>query len=459
MLITLKGLFGMKRITLFLLTLLLTVNAGAVTLEEALISGYDNNEELRIVRTDFLNEIEQFPRALAAFLPKIYANAQSSNNMQKKKSGNSLSARNSELNSYSRNVTLEQPIFEGFSSVAGLKAAQSSFRASRADFYAKEQEVFLKEISAYLDCVEAKEKYEISAISVRSNKKQLEAAQEKFKLGEATATEVASAREGVATSEANQAHSQAQYEATKANFIRIFGIEATNLQMPEIPKGLPASLEELIKIATEVNPAIDGARHKIIASRADEQSKKGELLPKVSFRIQGGDNIYNPEQGGNTDQRSVTSSLSVNVPIYSKGGIEYSDIRRAKNQSRKAIIGLDAAIKQMQYSSQATWSEFEASNFRIDATTQAVTAAEIAYEGSMQEEMLGSKTIIDVLRTEERLNKAKESRIEARKAMVLSAYRMKALTGNLTAKAMNLKVNYFEPEAEFKKIKMKVIGF
>jgi outer membrane protein len=109
--------------------------------------------------------------------------------------------------------------------------------------------------------------------------------------------------------------------------------------------------------------------------------------------------------------------------------------------------------------SKAFWSEFEAAKLGIIATDQAVKAAEVAYEGVRQEEMVGAKNIIDVVRTEERLHRAKSSMVEAKKAMVLAAYRIKSLTGGLTAKSMNLKVDYFEPETEFKKAKMKIVGF
>jgi len=57
------------------------------------------------------------------------------------------------------------------------------------------------------------------------------------------------------------------------------------------------------------------------------------------------------------------------------------------------------------------------------------------------------------------LNKAREGRVESRKAMILAAYQIKSLIGELTAKSMHLKVDYFNPEAEFKKIKMKIVGF
>lgn len=454
----------MRKILVLSLITALSTSASAVTLEQALTSGYNQNEELQTIRTDFLNEIEQFPRALAAFMPRVSASADSTDSKIKRNTkipNPGTDFITSDGLRYSRSITLEQPLFDGWSSVNSLKAAQFAFRASRGDYYAKEQDAFLKEINVYLDCVEAAEKYSISKVSVRSNKTQLEAMTEKFKLGESTETEVASAREGLATSEANQAVAYANFEASKANFYRFFGIDPLDIKMPEVPLDLPSSLASLIKIATEIHPSVDSARHRTSSSKAGENAAKGELLPKVSFRIQGGTTDYNPEQStnSNVNNRSVTSTLSVNVPILGKGGVEYSDIRRAKYQTRKAAITLDSVIKQVQSSCKASWSELEAAKMRIDATTQAVNAAEIAYEGMIQEEMLGSKTIVDVLRTEERLNKARESRVEARKGLVLAAYRIKSLTGDLTAKSMKLKVDYFEPEAEFKKVKMKIVGF
>ena len=83
----------------------------------------------------------------------------------------------------------------------------------------------------------------------------------------------------------------------------------------------------------------------------------------------------------------------------------------------------------------------------------------MAYEGMIQEEMLGSKTIVDVQTFEERLNKARESKVDAQKELVLASYKIKSLMGELTAEKMKLPVEYFNPDAEFKKLKLRIVGF
>jgi outer membrane protein len=449
----------MNKIFPSLILLFCSVTVSAVPLEEALISGYTHNEELKSIRNEFLKEIEQFPRALAGFMPRINANVNLTKSTTKNK--NNIPHDKVEDKKYSKSISVVQPIFNGWSTVSSLRAAQSEFRASRSNFYNKEQEEFIKSIENYLNCVADKENYDISTASVKANKTQLAAARSKFKLGEATEPEVASAMEALATAEAHQSNAYAKYESSKANFHRMFGIEAVDAKMPDLPTGLPSSLDELIKIALERNPSIDSARHKILSSKAGEGNVKGRLLPNVDLRLEAGRDNHNPQYStyGRINNDKFSSVLSVNIPILSEGGAEYSEVRRAKYQTRTSAIGLDNVIKLIKFNSKTSWSEFEAAKLRITASAQAVKAAEIAYAGVKQEEMVGSKNIIDVLNTEERLNKAKSSMVDAKKSMIMAAYKIKSLMGGLTAKAMNLKVDYFEPEAEFKKAKMKIIGF
>lgn len=440
-------------------------NAQAVTLNEALTSGYKHDEEHKNIRTDFLTEIEQFPAALAEFMPRIRAVVQNQRTKINRKSplptniSDSVTRRSDQL---SKSVILEQNLFSGGAHVAGLKAAQSAFRASRANFYNGEQEILLREISTYLDTVEAQEKYKISKISVRSNRTQLEAMTEKFKLGESTETEVARAEASLAAAEANQAQAYSDFERTKANFRRVFGVEPVGINMPPVPNPLPKTLAEFTSRSLKVNPRIQAARNVTAASKSREYAAKAALLPSVNLSLQEGRDYFNPpnlDNNSDINRRSFTTTVSVNIPILQRGGAEYSDIRRAKYQTRKGVIQLDNEIKVAKANCQATWENFLSAKERIKAAAKGVRAAEVAYDGTLQEEMLGSKTIVDVLDTEERLNQARQTKVEAEKGLVLAGFQIKQLIGEITAKSMALPVEYFEPEREFKKAKLKIVSF
>ncbi|WCR56828.1 TolC family protein [Rickettsia asembonensis] len=454
----------MRKLTTFIITLLLTGSAVAVDLQEALTEGYKNNEDLKAARIKFLNAIEQFPQAFSGFMPSAGIKIERSNSKTKynKKYADRLGLTPRETDSNQGALTIEQSLFSGGSSVAALKAAKSGFRTSRGEYYAGEQKILLNLITAYLDCFESKEKYDISESRVRTNIQQVNTVEEKLRLGEATVIDMATARAGLAAAETNKLAAYADFQGKKANFIRVFGIDATDITMPNLPDRLPASLDELTRKAAKLNPDIDSARHNVTSAKALEMVQKGKLLPQVSVKLQSGRTNYNPQDPvvQNINNKSYTTILSVNIPIYPEGGAQYSRIRSAKNQTRNSAVQLESAIKQTQAGVVSVWEGFEAAKSRIVAANQGVEAAQISYDGTVQEEIVGSKTILDVLDAEQKLYEAKITRVDAYKNSVLAAYQMKLLTGELTAQSLKLKVKYFSPEEEFKTIKKKMfIGF
>lgn len=449
----------MNKFVFFTCTILLNYSAFAVDLHEALTSAYSNNNELQTIRNNFLNEIEQFPQAFSGFMPRVSYGINYTTNKSKYDSQyhNPLLASPVHSKSKQGALVLEQPIFSGGSSVAAMKSAQSAFRASRAKYYAEEQRVLLSLIKTYLDCYEAQEKYNISEISVKANKQQLDTIEEKLKLGEATLIDLATAKSGFATAETNKLTAYADYQAKKANFVSLFGIEAQNIGMPELPNNIPDSQENFKQRAVNVNPSIDSIKHSVQSQKATELATKAQLLPTVSLKVQSGKTYYDPESYSTPNTRNTITTLSVNIPIYSQGGAEYSKIRTAKNHTRNAVVQLDYTIRQVKAGVISSWEGFEAAKSKIVATTQAVEAAQISYDGTVQEEIVGSKTMLDVLAAEEKLYNARIAKVDAHRDAVLAAYQIKSFIGELTARSLKLKVKYFTPEEEFKRLKTKLV--
>ena len=452
----------MYRLFIILLsTSLLSVQANALTLEEALVSAYNNNDDLKINRRDFLTAIEQFSQAFSRFVPSVNASLDSTTLRQKGKGQFASGTPSIETKKLQKGIGLEQTVFNGGKGVAGLKATQSIFRSARAQYYTKEQDTIFKAIDAYVTCYETKERLDIAETSVKSNQKQLEAMQEKLNVGESTQTELASARAALSLAETKKLTAYANFQAAKAKFTQIFGTEPLDITLPEVPADLPQSFEEFVLKSMRTNQEIESAKHTISVSKAKEHMAKADLLPKVSFSVDAGRNYYDPETAGTsqTNGMSVSSTLSVKVPIIPSGGAVYSKIREAKLSTRNDAIRLDAKVKQINADCISNWEGFNTAKSSIISTTEGVKAAQIAYDGSVQEELVGTKTILDVLTSEERLNETKLAKVDATKQYILAAYQMKTLMGQLTAKSLHLKVNYFDPEQEFKNVKTKIIGF
>lgn len=452
----------MQKFVVFVISILTGSSALAIDLHESLSKAYDNSDQIKVTRDNFLNDIEAFPRALADFLPDISISASGTSSSTKVKNPSIIQQQNPSIQkNIQKGISVTQSLFSGGSGIAGLKAAQSGFRAARGNFYDKEQQGILAAVQAYLKCYAAREKYNISASSVNANRKQFEAAQERLKVGEATQSDVATAKASFAIAETNRLQAYAAWQGSKAQFVQVFGVEPENITLPPEPKGLPKSLDELLEKSLQLNPSVENSKHSFSTSKSQEFAAKGALAPKVDLSIQAGNSFYDNQTSINNDRSNFSSqsTLSVTMPIYSKGGASYSRIRQAKNQTRLAAIDLDNAIKTNNASCISSWEQYNAAKSSISSAQQGVEAAEIAYESITQEELLGSKTILDVLNAETQLSQSKSQKVDADTQYVLAAYQIKALLGQVTAKALKLNVKYFSPEDEFKRIKKKIIGF
>lgn len=451
----------MQKYILLIILSFMNIQAFALSLEEALVSAFNDSDDIEKAKIDFKKSIQQFPEALSGFLPDI--RAQYSSQLTKTKPRGAYSDRQSSSESIQdqRVIVLEQSIFSGGGSVASLKAAQSAFRIARAQYYTNEQKILLRAIKVYLKYYAAKEKFDISATSVKANRTQFEYIQEKLNVGEATITELAKAKAALSKAETNKSIAYAEFKEAEANFKTDIGVEPANITIPDTPNDMPKSFDEFLNKSLANNQDVEAAKHNIKYNKANELVSKSRLLPQVGLTVQAGKgSVYSPRiDRPSNNQFSTTSMLSVTVPVLPKGGAVHTNIRAAKLKTRSSTAEYSTSLQQLNSDCIISWEKYHAARHSVDTANEGVEAAQIAYDGTVQEELVGSKTIVEVLLAEEALSTAKVSKVEQIQQYILSAYQIKYFSGQLTAKAMKLKVKYFSPEDEFKKTKLQVIGF
>jgi outer membrane protein len=458
----------MRKYIAVILILLFNYKSLAVDLNSALSSAYDNNDNFQSLRRQFLSDIEEFSQAFSEFLPEASINIGDQDQKIKYTSSTVFNDPTLANEKFIRNrqgtLTISQNVFNGGGSMARLKAAQESFKALRAKYYADEQDIIYGLIQKYLACYSSKEKYEIAETKVKTIKEQLASAEEKLKLGEITTIDLATAKTNLAVAESERLSRHADYQYAKGFFEKDFGIEAVDITLPSAPDNLPSSLDTLIQRAILVYPSVDSARYNVSRTKALELATKSALLPKVDLRIERGRSFFDPQRDADNyvnglNSKSTTSSVAVRIPIYSKG-TEYSGIRKSKHDTRLAVIKLDNVIKQARADSISSWVYYAAGLSKIIAANQAVESSQLAYDGTVQEKIVGTKTILDVLDVTDDLNDAKSRKVDAYSESTMSAYDLKYMMGELTARSLKLKVKYFTPEEAFKSLKKKLfIGF
>ena len=251
------------------------------------------------------------------------------------------------------------------------------------------------------------------------------------------------------------------------SFKTVVGIDPPeDLKFPSLPDGLPKDYDAFNENILKSNLDLLSAKYSLQQSKAGVTRAYGALSPTATLQAQASKNYYRPEVASSMfspsnrqNSKAFSTSLAVNIPIFDRGGAEYSNIRANKKQNRQAVYGLEYVQSEIRSRSVGIWESFKASQDSIIFVDRYVEAQTLALEGLKQEYSVGAKNMLEVLKAQEDLNNARSQSVDVREQYVLSAYALKQLMGQGTAQQLKLKVKYFSPEKEFKRIKHKIIGF
>lgn len=447
--VTAWGVAGALALPLFFMPL--TVNAE--TLAEALASAYSGNPTIRAERARQRATDEATPQALSGWRPTVEAGASAgiADTKTKPIPGNTRTTNPADIS-----ITLTQPIFRGFKTVKGVKQAEATVEAGRQNLLAVEQQTLFDTVTAYMNVIRDRRVLQLRQRNVKTLQEQLRSTQERFNVGEVTKTDVSQAQAQLALSQSAVAAAKSNLAASIANYDRLVGHAPGTLKYPRLPK-LPKSLQSATALAEKINPNILSAAFVAEAARYNVDVVRGDLLPSVNLQASASKTIQDLDHTsqGNTEQLSLVGS--VNVPLYEAGSV-YSAVREAKQVESQRRIEIIGAARSVRESVVSSWNLLAAARETIDSSKAQVSAAAIALEGVKQENLVGSRTTLDVLNAESALLDAQIILAQAERDQIVAAYQILGSIGQLTARQIGLGVDYYDPIENYDRVRNKWIG-
>src|ERR1700733_15376009 len=131
-----------------------------------------------------------------------------------------------------------------------MNRAKNQVRAERATLIAQEQTSFTNAVNAYVGVIQAKDTLDLNTNNEIVLSKQLQATNDRFRVGEITRTDVAQAEAALAGATAQRQTSEGQLEAARGTFQQIIGILPPPDLIPPKPPELGLKTEaDAIKMA------------------------------------------------------------------------------------------------------------------------------------------------------------------------------------------------------------------
>lgn len=425
----------------------------AQTLEEVLASTYNTNPQLAAERARLRATDELVPQSAAGWRPTVQASA--SYGIARERTEVPGFRQTDKLRPLSGALELSQPLYRGGRTVANTERSLFQVQAQRAQVLTVEQQVLQQAVQAYMNLHRALAVVQLNANNVEVLKRQLEAAQDRFRVGEVTRTDVAQAESRMARAVADKRQADGNVEVAKATFERISGLVPVDIAFPKrIPK-TPTTREEAKRIAVNNNPSVAVTRFNELAARSNVRSVTGELLPTVSLDATVS---YNDElQQADTKITTGQVVARVTMPLY-EGGSTYSRVREAKQTAGQRRIDIETNRRNVIEETSSRWDTLQSARAQIEALRENIRAAQIALDGVQQEAAVGSRTVLDILDAEQELFNARVNLVSAQRDEVVGIYDLTASMGQLTARQLGLPVELYDMDAYYDAVKDKWIG-
>ncbi len=428
--------------------------AWSQSLVQAMASTYNSNPDLLAGRALLRQTDETLQLAVSNWRPKVTLTVE-----YNKIEADSISIKALPtyylLNGKTTLLSVTQPLFRGGKTVADTKAAQANIQAQRAALANTEETVLLQAVTAYSNLVQDLGIVDVRRNNVRVLVEQLNATQERFRVGELTITDVSQAEARLEQAKADLVLAEAQIRIDEAVYVHVVGERPG--KMGELPLfgALPASEEEAVALAMNGGPLPVSAQYRISAASYGVNSAVAALLPTVNLVGFAQQQFDLSVPTDNFNQYGVR--LQATVPIYQNGS-EWSTIRTAKELVGQRRNELDSARRTAAENVIRAWRNLDSARSRVTSFTAQVKANEVALNGVRQEALVGSRTTLDVLNAEQELLNSQVSLITARHDVQVAFYGVLAGIGRLTARTLGLPVEYYDEEKYYREVGSRWIG-
>ncbi len=414
-------------------------------LYQSLISTYINNKELNSQRQKAKAVDEGLIQSYSILKPSItgkFSHLDSLNESQKDESGSIIA--DSNFQTKKKSIKVEQKILQGIPSIL---VSKTDVKISRNELKQVEQDVLLKAVTAYTSVLASKKKLDITRDNLNLADRQVELDKSRYERGAIKLSDLAQSESSLADAKAKFIRAENNLAVNEKDFENIIGYLPKNIkEIESLDLRLPTNLNETLNLASLNNPELMIAKLNLQKSKYLLKGAAEKFAPKasVSFEVSENEDVSSTI----SEREQSQFEAKVEFPLYS-GGKNYSFYKE-----KKALFvssELDYQDKQNEIKKNATnvWSEHLLKKSELDLAKAQLQAAEIAYEGIIQEYENGSRDTLDVLNSRSLLLIARLNFADVERDEIISRFKLLKVTGNLTSLYLKLETKQINPKTNW----------
>lgn len=352
-----------------------------------------------------------------------------------------ISPRNTTTRFYTLSLNITQTVFDfgKFSAVAG---ALADSKGADATLNAALQDLMIRVSKAYFDILKDEDDLIYSQATKRAYAEQLSQVQQQYKVGLKTLTDVYTAEASYDTAVANVIAAETKLADDRENLRVITGryyphLLAISDDFPLLTPQ-PADIDEWVKVALVQNWSIKASQYAVDSALQNVRQQFAGHLPTVDVQA-GMNRLYTDninkyinllERNGPAIQTNRSVGLTINIPIFSGGGVVASTNQAIYNY-QLTQQQLEQTVRDNLNKTRQSYLGVISGKSQIKADKQAIKSSISSFQGMEASYRVGTETLVNVLNQQEKVYQAQTTYAADRYKFLNDLLALKQAAGTL----------------------------
>ncbi|MDR2875534.1 MAG: TolC family outer membrane protein [Methylobacillus sp.] len=399
----------------------------AQTLSEAVDRAIKSNPEVLMDASRRLASDEQINQARGGYRPRVDLSAglgsEWSDNTATQPGSDTLFRRESAL-------TLSQMLYDGAATKSQVERGEAMVRSAAYRVAGTSEDVALRVVAAYLEVARRQEQRDLTRANLAAHERVFEQIKLRTDSGIGRRADLDQTQARLALAQANLVAADAALRDATIQFRRIVGEMPNAVARPENPQGVPASEDEAVSIALGNHPLFNSAEADIDAAKAQTRATESLLRPRVDLQL--GTDWNNNLDGVHYRNNDAYAMVRFKYNLYN-GGTDQARVAESRIQEMQAAEALNNTLRLIEESTRLSWSSLLAAGDSLPKMKERVAASEKTREAYANQFIIGQRTLLDLLDSENELYTARQSYLDGQYVELLARYRLLANMGKLLA--------------------------
>lgn len=400
-----------------------------ITLHDTVYGVLRHHRELRGMQEDREVLKHELDRAKAGFGPSLDISASAGTWVINDSSTRRHDMENTFLGVIEASARLTQPIWDGFATRSRVRSARATLDSVINRVFDTATTLSLDGIIAQIDLNRRRVIYELSRKNVETHRSILSQTEDRSSMGADTEADVSQAQSRLSRALSSLSEAQAALIVAEDTYTRLTGLPpSANMQQVEMPPLVFSGPKAVFDLAEKNNPKIHAYIEDIRALQADKELAESAFYPVINIETGPSHSNRNRYDDRWTSSFEALGTLRWNL---FNSGADVAGVKAAKARIRESRQTLYNFLDTLMLDIQSTWTNYLAAKDQYQNYSDAVKFNEFTRVAYLEQFQMGQRTLLDVLDAENELYNSSTQAETARGNILVGAYRLCALTGEL----------------------------